>query len=132
MRNGLQRFNAIVEGVTNVVAFGAFVDVGVQQDGLVHVSAMANSVVKNPRAVAKSGDVVKVKVLSVDILRKRIALTMRRADAQSAGEPARVLRAGDAKAGAVRAVNAEAARPLPAAERWRRPCGEQRSKGAAS
>jgi uncharacterized protein len=68
----------ILEGVvTNVAAFGAFVDVGVHQDGLVHVSAMAKTFVKDPRAVAKPGDIVKVKVLEVDIQRKRIALTMR-------------------------------------------------------
>ena len=101
----------VLEGVvTNVAAFGAFVDVGVHQDGLVHVSAMANSFVKDPRAVAKPGDVVKVKVLSVDVPRKRIALTMRLSDAQGAAERARPAR-GDAKA--VRAVNAEANRPAP-------------------
>jgi uncharacterized protein len=72
----------ILEGVvTNVAAFGAFVDVGVHQDGLVHVSAMAKTFVKDPRAVAKPGDIVKVKVIEVDIPRKRIALTMRLDDA---------------------------------------------------
>ncbi|GAB3894781.1 Tex family protein [Microbispora bryophytorum] len=68
----------ILEGVvTNVAAFGAFVDVGVHQDGLVHVSAMSNSFVKDPREVVKSGDVVRVKVLDVDLQRKRISLTLR-------------------------------------------------------
>jgi uncharacterized protein len=68
----------VLEGVvTNVAAFGAFVDVGVHQDGLVHVSAMSRSFVSDPRAVAKPGDVVKVKVLGVDQARKRISLTMR-------------------------------------------------------
>ncbi|EST35294.1 Tex family protein, partial [Streptomyces roseochromogenus] len=68
----------ILEGVvTNVAAFGAFVDVGVHQDGLVHVSAMSRTFVKDPRDVAKPGDIVKVKVLDVDIPRKRIALTLR-------------------------------------------------------
>jgi protein Tex len=68
----------VLEGVvTNVAAFGAFVDVGVHQDGLVHVSAMARGFVTDPRAVAKSGDVVRVKVLGVDLARKRISLTMR-------------------------------------------------------
>ncbi|MFE8946015.1 Tex family protein [Streptomyces sp. NPDC007856] len=68
----------ILEGVvTNVAAFGAFVDVGVHQDGLVHVSAMSKTFVKDPRDVAKPGDIVKVKVLDVDIPRKRIALTLR-------------------------------------------------------
>src|SRR3954469_13367603 len=68
----------VLEGVvTNVAAFGAFVDVGVHQDGLVHISAVANTFVKDPRSVVKPGDVVRVKVLEVDQARKRIALTMR-------------------------------------------------------
>ncbi|WP_275540800.1 Tex family protein [Verrucosispora sp. SN26_14.1] len=68
----------VLEGVvTNVAAFGAFVDVGVHQDGLVHVSAMSRTFVKDPREVVKSGDVVKVKVLDVDVPRKRISLTLR-------------------------------------------------------
>ncbi|WP_432018377.1 Tex family protein [Streptomyces sp. 1222.5] len=68
----------VLEGVvTNVAAFGAFVDIGVHQDGLVHVSAMSRTFVKDPRDVAKPGDIVKVKVLDVDIPRKRIALTLR-------------------------------------------------------
>ncbi len=97
----------VLEGtVTNVAAFGAFVDVGVHQDGLVHVSAMANVFVKDPRAVAKPGDVVKVKVLSIDAPRKRIALTMRLSDPE--GEGPRGGGRGDAKA--VRSVNAEADR----------------------
>ncbi|MBV1941338.1 RNA-binding transcriptional accessory protein, partial [Streptomyces sp. BV286] len=68
----------VLEGVvTNVAAFGAFVDVGVHQDGLVHVSAMSRTFVKDPRDVVKSGDIVKVKVMEVDIPRKRISLTLR-------------------------------------------------------
>jgi uncharacterized protein len=68
----------VLEGVvTNVAAFGAFVDVGVHQDGLVHVSSMSKSFVKDPREVAKPGDIVRVKVLEVDVPRKRISLTMR-------------------------------------------------------
>ncbi len=68
----------VLEGVvTNVAAFGAFVDVGVHQDGLVHVSAMSKTFVKDPRDVVKPGDIVKVKVLEVDIPRKRISLTLR-------------------------------------------------------
>ena len=68
----------VLEGVvTNVAAFGAFVDVGVHQDGLVHISAMATAYVKDPRAVAKPGDVVRVKVLEADPKRRRISLTMR-------------------------------------------------------
>ncbi|PPS73241.1 MULTISPECIES: Tex family protein [Streptomyces] len=71
----------ILEGVvTNVAAFGAFVDVGVHQDGLVHVSAMSKTFVKDPRDVVKPGDIVKVKVLDVDIPRKRISLTLRLED----------------------------------------------------
>lgn len=77
----------VLEGVvTNVTNFGAFVDVGVHQDGLVHISAMAERFVKDPRDVARSGDVVKVKVLEVDLKRNRIALTMRLKDPLP-GEP---------------------------------------------
>ena len=68
----------ILEGVvSNVANFGAFVDIGVHQDGLVHISALSHRFVKDPREVVKAGDVVKVKVLEVDVPRKRIALTMR-------------------------------------------------------
>ena len=71
----------LLEGVvTNVANFGAFVDIGVHQDGLVHISALAGKFVKDPRDVVKAGDVVKVKVLEVDLARKRIALTMRLTD----------------------------------------------------
>jgi uncharacterized protein len=75
------RPDMILEGVvTNVAAFGAFVDIGVHQDGLVHISALANTFVKDPHTVVKVGQVVKVKVLEVDEKRKRIALTMRLTD----------------------------------------------------
>lgn len=68
----------VLEGVvTNVAAFGAFIDVGVHQDGLAHVSALSKTFVKDPRDVVKPGDIVKVKVLDVDIPRKRISLTLR-------------------------------------------------------
>ena len=68
----------ILEGtVTNVAAFGAFVDIGVHQDGLVHISAMSRTFIKDPREVVKPGDIVKVKVLEVEVARKRIALTLR-------------------------------------------------------
>ena len=71
----------ILEGaVTNVAAFGAFVDIGVHQDGLVHISAMSKTFIKDPREVVKPGDIVKVKVLEVDVQRKRIALTLRMDD----------------------------------------------------
>ena len=72
----------ILEGtVTNVAAFGAFVDIGVHQDGLVHISAMSHTFIKDPREVVKSGDIVKVKVLEVEVARKRIALSLRMDDA---------------------------------------------------
>ncbi len=72
----------ILEGaVTNVTNFGAFVDIGVHQDGLVHISALANRFVKDPREVVKTGDIVKVKVIEVDVKRKRVALSMRLDDA---------------------------------------------------
>jgi uncharacterized protein len=68
----------VLEGtVTNVTAFGAFVDIGVHQDGLVHISALSYDYIKDPRAVVKAGDIVKVKVLDVDVQRARIALSMR-------------------------------------------------------
>ncbi|MEU4327839.1 Tex family protein [Nonomuraea dietziae] len=80
----------ILEGVvTNVAAFGAFVDVGVHQDGLVHVSAMSRTFVKDPRDVVKPGDIVKVKVLEVDIPRKRISLTLRLEDEATQGGDSR-------------------------------------------
>ena len=76
----------ILEGVvTNVAAFGAFVDIGVHQDGLVHVSALSNTFVKDPHDVVKAGQVVKVKVLEVDLQRQRIALTMRMSDEPGKG-----------------------------------------------
>ncbi|MGH3918722.1 MAG: Tex family protein [Pseudonocardiaceae bacterium] len=79
----------VLEGVvTNVAAFGAFVDVGVHQDGLVHVSAMAKTFVKDPRDVVKPGDVVRVKVLDVDVPRNRIGLTLRLDDPAGTKPPA--------------------------------------------
>jgi len=86
-REGVEALNdlqpgMVLEGVvTNVAAFGAFVDIGVHQDGLVHVSALANKFVKDPHEVVKPGQVVKVKVLDVDLKRQRISLTMRIDDA---------------------------------------------------
>jgi len=92
----------ILEGVvTNVAAFGAFVDVGVHQDGLVHVSALASKFIKDPHEVVKPGQIVKVKVLDVDVKRQRISLTMRLDDA-----PGRIsapgLMPGEASVGASR------------------------------
>ncbi|WP_447832589.1 Tex family protein [Aeromonas salmonicida] len=78
----------ILEGVvTNVTNFGAFVDIGVHQDGLVHISSLTDRFVKDPREVVKAGDIVRVKVLEVDAPRKRISLTMRLDE--KAGQPAR-------------------------------------------
>ncbi|WP_371182062.1 Tex family protein [Xanthomonas sacchari] len=79
----------VLEGVvSNVAAFGAFVDIGVHQDGLVHISALSDSYVKDPRDVVKAGDIVKVKVLEVDVARKRIALTRRLDDTPAPARPA--------------------------------------------
>lgn len=78
----------VLEGrISNVAAFGAFVDIGVHQDGLVHVSAMAHKFVKDPRDVVKAGDVVKVKVMEVDIARKRVGLSMRLDDEPGESKP---------------------------------------------
>ncbi|WP_155742345.1 Tex family protein, partial [Xanthomonas graminis] len=98
----------VLEGVvSNVAAFGAFVDIGVHQDGLVHISALSDSYVKDPRDVVKAGDIVKVKVLEVDVARKRIALTRRLDDAP----PAASARSGERDGGA---------RPAPGAPRRER------------
>lgn len=79
------REGMVLEGVvSNVAAFGAFVDIGVHQDGLVHISALSDRFVKDPREVVKAGDIVRVKVLEVDVARKRIALTRRLDDAPTA------------------------------------------------
>ncbi len=85
----------ILEGViTNVANFGAFVDIGVHQDGLVHVSALSNKFVKDPREVVKAGDIVRVKVMEVDVKRARIALSMRLSDeAKNANSPQNTPRA---------------------------------------
>jgi uncharacterized protein len=82
-QEGIEKINhleagMVLEGaITNVTNFGAFVDIGVHQDGLVHISALSNRFVKDPREVVKAGDVVKVKVMEVDVKRNRIGLTMR-------------------------------------------------------
>ncbi|MBR7800845.1 Tex family protein [Undibacterium fentianense] len=94
------RPDMILEGViTNVAAFGAFVDIGVHQDGLVHISALSNTFVKDPHSVVKAGQVVKVKVLEVDEKRKRIALTMRLTDSapQAGSKPEQRSDRDDAK-----------------------------------
>ena len=92
------RPDMILEGVvTNVAAFGAFVDIGVHQDGLVHISALSDQFVKDPHTVVKAGQVVKVKVLEVNPKRKRIALTMRLSDSAAAGGEPRPRRAPEPK-----------------------------------
>ncbi len=84
------KLGMVLEGtVTNVAAFGAFVDIGVHQDGLVHVSQLADRFVKDAHEVVKAGDVVKVRVVDVDIKRKRIGLSMRKDNGESAKEPQR-------------------------------------------
>nr|WP_175800360.1 Tex family protein [Burkholderia anthina] len=89
-RDGVEKVSDLMPGmllegvVTNVAAFGAFVDIGVHQDGLVHVSAMSTKFIKDPHEVVKAGQVVKVKVIDVDVKRQRIALTMRLDDEAAA------------------------------------------------
>ncbi len=111
------RPDMILEGVvTNVAAFGAFVDIGVHQDGLVHISALSNQYVKDPHTVVKAGQVVKVKVLEVDAKRKRIALTMRLSDAApAAGERREGPSRGQARAQAPRREQAAANTAMAAA-----------------
>ena len=85
------RVGMVLEGVvTNVAAFGAFVDIGVHQDGLVHVSAMAHRFVGDPREIVKSGQVVRVKVMEIDEPRKRISLTLRLDDEPGKRQPPQV------------------------------------------
>ena len=92
-RDGIEKVSDLEPGmllegvVTNVTNFGAFVDIGVHQDGLVHVSMLSDRFVRDPHSVVKAGDVVKVKVLEVDLPRKRIALTMKLAEAPAAAKP---------------------------------------------
>ncbi|HEX5253428.1 MAG TPA: Tex family protein, partial [Mycobacterium sp.] len=102
----------VLEGmVTNVAAFGAFVDVGVHQDGLVHVSAMSKTFVKDPRDVVKPGDVVRVKVLDVDVPRNRIALTLRLDDPAEPKPPAGTSRKAASKPPTAAPRKAAAKRP---------------------
>ena len=98
--DGVEDINQLIPGmilegvVTNVAAFGAFIDIGVHQDGLVHVSALADKFVKDPHEVVKAGQVVKVKVLEVDVKRRRIGLTMKLHDSAPSNTAARS-QAGD-------------------------------------
>ena len=108
----------VLEGVvTNVTNFGAFVDIGVHQDGLVHISALSNHFVKDPHAVVKSGEVVKVKVMEVDEKRKRIGLSMRLDDAAESDKPGRA----DGKAAKPRSGNRTGAKTGKAAASGRTP-----------
>ena len=110
----------ILEGrVTNVAAFGAFVDIGVHQDGLVHVSALSHTFVKDPRDAVKAGDIVKVKVMEIDIPRQRIGLSMRLDD-----EP------GQVRAGARPAGSADNRRPASPDKRGGRPNDAKASKAS--
>ncbi len=115
-REGVEKVSDLVPGmtlegvVTNVAAFGAFVDIGVHQDGLVHVSAMSTKFIKDPHEVVKAGQVVKVKVIDVDVKRQRIALTMRLDD--DAAAPGMSSRGGQDRGNAGRG----AARPQRARE----------------
>ncbi|WP_116216043.1 helix-hairpin-helix domain-containing protein [Streptomyces olivoreticuli] len=107
-KEGVEKLGDLVPGmllegvVTNVAAFGAFVDIGVHQDGLVHVSAMSKNFVKDPRDVVKPGDIVRVKVMEVDIPRKRVSLTLRLDDAAPAEgtAPGKGTRSGSGRTGA--------------------------------
>lgn len=92
-KDGVEKISDLVEEmilegtVTNVTNFGAFIDIGVHQDGLVHISALSNTFVKDPRTVVKAGDIVRVKVMEVDTKRKRIALSMRLDDKPEQQKP---------------------------------------------
>jgi len=110
----------ILEGaVTNVTNFGAFVDIGVHQDGLVHISSLSDKFVEDPHQVVKAGDIVKVKVMEIDLQRKRIALTMRldeqpgesnsRASRSATREPARNANPGKARGKPVAAASGNSA-----------------------
>jgi protein Tex len=120
----------VLEGVvTNVAAFGAFVDIGVHQDGLVHVSAMSRTFVSDPRSVVKSGDVVRVKVLSVDIPRNRISLTLRLDDDIAPGadqEAGRQRAEARPSPDSGRTGRGPGPRPGPASGRGGRPAGGNR------
>ncbi|HYN77895.1 MAG TPA: S1 RNA-binding domain-containing protein, partial [Lamprocystis sp. (in: g-proteobacteria)] len=112
----------ILEGtVTNVTNFGAFVDIGVHQDGLVHISMLSDQFVKDPHQVVKSGDLVKVKVMEVDLERKRIALSMRLGESSErrGGQSGRDRPAPPTHVG----QRAQPSRPL---EQARRPGGDRR------
>jgi uncharacterized protein len=101
LRDGVEKISDLVPGmtlegtVTNVTNFGCFVDVGVHQDGLVHISAISEKFIKSPHEAVKAGDIVKVRVLEVDLERKRIAMTMRLSDELPAAGAATAGKQGD-------------------------------------
>ncbi len=123
-RDGVEKLEHLTPGmvlegvVTNVANFGAFVDIGVHQDGLVHVSALSEKFVKDPRSVVKPGDVVTVKVLDIDLKRRRIALTLRLSD-QPGVAPVRTQNAGPqagrTQAGRSQSGRTQGAKPPPKA-----------------
>jgi len=134
-RDGIEKISDLTPGlllegvVTNVAAFGAFIDIGVHQDGLVHVSAMATRFIKDPHEVVKAGDVVQVKVLEVDVKRQRIAQTMRLTDdvAVTAASPDSGNRSADRSAN--RSGNPSAGRNA-GNQGARRPANEPAAGGA--
>lgn len=104
----------ILEGVvTNVTAFGAFVDIGVHQDGLVHISALSEKFIKDPREAVKAGDVVKVKVMEVDIPRKRVGLSMRMGDTPARRSMVPVARVRARRSASLRTTRHARKPPLP-------------------
>ena len=108
----------VLEGVvSNVAAFGAFVDLGVHQDGLVHVSALSEKFVKDPREVVKAGDIVKVKVMEVDIPRQRIGLSMRLSDEPGQVRGGRPGESREPARGGARPDRGGNARPVPQGSR---------------
>jgi uncharacterized protein len=112
----------LLEGVvTNVAAFGAFIDIGVHQDGLVHVSAMAKRFITDPRDVVKPGDIVRVRVVNVDLARKRISLTLRLDDVDDRTEQRKPSGAGrrerDRKEGDAEGTASREAPPRPTGAR---------------
>lgn len=117
-RDGIEKISDLEPGmqlegvVTNVAAFGAFVDIGVHQDGLVHVSSLSTRFVKDPHEVVKAGQVVKVKVLEVDVKRQRISLTMRLNDTPAPPGQGAAAGAGQSRSGG----GNRAARPAREAE----------------
>lgn len=129
--DGVETMNDLLPGmvlegaVTNVTNFGAFVDIGVHQDGLVHISSLSNKFVDDPHTVVKAGDIVQVKVMEVDLQRKRIALTMR-LDEQPGESNARRGGGSDRAQGNRPAAKAAKPRGREAQSRW-----QQRHDGRA-